>query len=417
MVSEHRLDNGLTLLLLEDHTAPVAAYQTWIRAGSAFENPNKTGLAHLFEHLMFNETEKLAPGVFDRKVEELGAQSNAGTWLDWTYYHELLPSESLPELIELESERLAHLKVQAAQVETEREVVANERRYRVDDSVSGMMSELLHKTAYTEHSYRWPTIGWMEHILGFTVEDCQTFYRTYYAPNNVTLIVVGDVREAELLPLIEAGYGSMKSQVLPPAPTVVEPPQTEERRAFLTWPMSASRISLAYHTVALDHPDHVALTVLNEVLFGGRSGRLRALVVDEAELASEISGGVAPFRWPGLYEIHAALREDTDWEEVVATIDTQIERLAQDGPTEAELEKSIARNERSFFEGLEGADGKAEKLGFYQTSLDDFTSLFRRVERLATVSADDVIRVARQYLRTENRTIVVAEPAKGGGEA
>lgn len=416
-VGEHRLDNGLTILLLEDHTAPVAAYQTWIRVGSAYEDPDKTGLAHLFEHLMFNETENLPPGVFDRKVEEMGAHSNAATWLDWTYYHELLPAESLPDLIPLEAERLARLKVQAPQVETEREVVANERRYRVEDEVTGRMSELLHKTVFTQHSYRWPTIGWMEHILGFTVEDCQRFYRTFYSPNNVTLVVVGDVKEQEVLDQIEAEYGAMPRQDLPAPPAVEEPPQTEERREGLTWPMSASRLSLAYRAVSLGHPDHVALTAMNEVFFGGRSGRLRSRLLDDAELVSDASGWVAPFRWPGLYEIHAALREGQDWREVVELVDEEVERFIAEGPTGAEVEKAIARAERSFFEGLEGVDGKAEKLGFFQTTLDDFETLFARVERLASVTADDMARVAREYLRPTGRTLVWAEPAAVGSEA
>ena len=419
MVNEHQLDNGLTVLVLEDHVAPVAAYQTWLRVGSAYEKPDKTGLAHLFEHLMFGETENLAPGVFDRKVEELGAQSNAATWLDWTYYHELLPSESLPEVIALESERLGRLKVGKQQVENEIEVVANERRYRVEDDVSGQMGELLHKTAYTVHPYRWPTIGWMEHILGFNVEDCQNFYKTYYAPNNVTLVVVGDVDEKGILATIEAAYGEMPRQEIPPPPAEVEPPQKEEREGRIEWPMSATRISMAYPVVALGHPDHACLSSLNEVLFGGRSGRLRSLLLDDAELVSDASGWVSPFRWPGLYEVHGALREGVDWRRVVELIDETFEQIKRDGPTEAELEKAVARSERAFFEAMEGADGKAEKLGFFHTTLDDFETLFERVERLEKVTADDVIRVARQYLKPEGRTLVIAEPTgeTGGGDA
>jgi len=183
--------------------------------------------------------------------------------------------------------------------------------------------------------------------------------------------------------------------------------------------MSATRLSMAYHVVSLGHPDHACLSSLNEVLFGGRSGRLRSLLLDDAELVSDASGWVSPFRWPGLYEVHAALREGVDWREVVELIDETFERIKNDGPTEAEMEKAIARSERAFFEAMEGADGKAEKLGFFHTTLDDFETLFERVERLAKVTADDVIRVAREYLRPEGRTLVVAEPTKKdvGGDA
>lgn len=417
-VSEYEFDNGLTALLVVDHVAPVVAYQTWIRAGSAYENPQKTGLAHLFEHLMFNETENLPPGIFDRKLEELGVQNNAATWLDWTYYHELLPSESLAEVMALEAERLARLKVQELQVNTERDIVANERRFRVEDDVSGTMGELLHKTAFTVHPYKWPTIGWMDHILGFTVEDCQSFYQTFYAPNNVTLVVVGDFEEDRVVESIEDLYGGMAQQAVPAPPSVVEPDQKEERRERITWPMSASRLVMGFRAVSFGHPDHAALTTLNEILFGGRSGRLRARLVDEDELVSDVYGWVPPLRWPALYEIQASLREGSDWEEVLSIIDEELSRLQKEGPTEAEMEKSIARSERSYFDGLESADGKAEKLGFFHTTLDDFARLFERVERLATVRAEDVVRVARSYLNSDHRTIVVAEPEQDrGGDA
>jgi zinc protease len=414
-VAHYQLDNGLTVLSLADHTAPVAAFQTWLRVGSAYESPDKTGLAHLFEHLMFNETENLPPGVFDRKLEELGVQNNAATWLDWTYYHELLPSESLAEVMALESERLIRLKVQREQVETEREVVANERRFRVEDDVMGTMGELLNKTAYTVHPYRWPTIGWMDHIENFQLEDCQQFYRTFYAPNNVTLIVVGDHDEAATMETIDNLYGGMAKQDIPPPPEAVEPEQTEEKREVITWPMSASRLSLGYHVVSLGHVDHAPLTALNEVLFGGRSGRLRARLVDEEELVSDIGGWVPPLRWPGLYDIFGALREGVSWERVLEVVDQEIARIQAEGPTAAEMEKAIARSERSYFDGLESADGKAEKLGFFHSALDDFTTLFERVQRLESVQADDVVRVARTYLQPQRRTVVTALPDQAGG--
>jgi zinc protease len=413
VVSQHELDNGLSILLLSDRVAPVAAYQTWLRVGSAYERPDKTGLAHLFEHLMFNESEHLPQGVFDRRLEELGVQTNAATWLDWTYYHELLPSEALGEVMTLEAERLAHLKVQEPQVNTERDVVANERRYRVEDDVMGAMGELLHSTAFTVHPYRWPTIGWMPHIRTFSVADCQEFYRTYYAPNNATLIVVGDFEEGAVLEAAERLYGPMPRQVVPPAPDAVEPEQHGERRASITWPMSAARLSVAYRAVSLSHPDHPALTALNEIMFGGRSGRVRARLVDDAELASDVYGWVPPLRWPGLYEVHAALREGCRWERALELLDEETARLAADGPSAAEMEKALARAERSFFDDLESADGKAEKLGFFHTTLDDFARLFERVEQLATVTAEDVVRVARAYLRPESRTVVAAEPRTG----
>jgi zinc protease len=158
----HRLENGLRVLVLVDRAAPVVAYYTWYRVGSRDEKPGKTGLSHLFEHLMFNETKNLAAGEFDRTLEENGAESNAATWLDWTMYHESLPAPKLPLAIRLEADRMANLVLREKQVSSEKEVVANERRYRVDDDVEGTASELLYKTAFTRHPYQWPTIGWID---------------------------------------------------------------------------------------------------------------------------------------------------------------------------------------------------------------------------------------------------------------
>src|SRR5882672_10352091 len=229
-----RLGNGLSVLVLVDTRAPVVAYHTWFNVGSRHEQPGKTGLAHLFEHLMFGETENLAAGVFDRKLEESGAETNAATWVDWTYYHELLPADRVKLAVKLEAERMQRLVLREPQVASEKEVVANERRYRVEDDVEGLANELLYKTAFQRHPYRWPTIGWMEDIQGFTPEDCAAFYRTYYAPNNATVVVAGDVRERDLLLAIRDAYGDIPRSVIPSEDIVPEAPQLEERVVELT---------------------------------------------------------------------------------------------------------------------------------------------------------------------------------------
>jgi zinc protease len=222
-VNRYRLENGLEVLHCAEHSAPIVAYHTWFRVGSRHEREGKTGLAHLFEHLMFNEIEGRKSGEFDRLLEEAGAESNASTWLDWTQYNISIPRDRLALVVGLEGERMSRLVLREPQVTSEKEVVANERRYRVDDDVEGSVSELLWATAYTRHAYRAPTIGWMADIEGFTTEDCAEFYRTYYAPNNATLVVVGDVSAARLLALVSAAYGdiapaSCRSKTCTPSP-------------------------------------------------------------------------------------------------------------------------------------------------------------------------------------------------------
>src|SRR4051812_14151917 len=183
------LGNGLKVILLRDPSAPVICLETWFGVGSRHERLGKTGIAHLFEHLMFGETEDVGHGAFDKLLEEAGAETNAATFFDWTYYHMNLPKDALELAMKLEAGRIAKLVLRDPQVSSEKEVVANERRQRVDDDVDGAVSEMLYREAFREHGYGWPTIGWMEDIQNFTTEDCLAFYRTYYAPNNAALVL------------------------------------------------------------------------------------------------------------------------------------------------------------------------------------------------------------------------------------
>jgi zinc protease len=410
VVRRYRLGNGLTLLFLEDASAPVVSYFTWYGVGSRHERPGKTGLAHLFEHLMFNETETLAAGEFDRLLEENGAESNAATWVDWTYYYESLPADRFALAVKLESERMARLVLRDKQVSSEKEVVANERRYRVDDDVEGAASELLYKTAYTKHPYNWPTIGWMPDILGFTPDDCERFYRTYYAPNNAILVVVGDVREAEVLRAVRDAYGPIAASVIPPEDSEVEPPQSGVREVEVAKPTATEKLLVGYHGPAIGDADHVALTVLSEILFGGRASRMHRRLVIEKELASEVRGWVATFRDPGLFELYVTAREGHSIGEILPVLDEELERVKKDVVTDDELARAKARLELSVLQSLESTAGKAEQIGFYSLVLGDPGAVFRRLEAYRAVTAADVRKAARRYVRQDARTLVRVIP-------
>ena len=406
-VERFRFGNGLELLLCEDHSAPVVAYHTWYRVGSRHERPGKTGLAHLFEHLMFNETERLGPGEFDRKLEEAGAESNAATWLDWTQYNIAVPKQQLPLVVTLEAERMSRLLLKDPQVTSEKEVVANERRYRVEDDVEGAVSETLWSTAFQSHAYQWPTIGWMADIEAFTTEDCQDFYRTYYAPNNASIVVVGDVTEAALLAKVQKAYGHLAPSTLPLEDVRPEPPQTEERRRELSKPTATEKLAVGYHSPAIGDFDHPALSLLSEVLFGGRASRMHQALVRKLEIASEVRVFVGPFRDPGLTEIYASARGTHTAETLLAEIDREIARVCEEAIPEAEIERARARTELSLVAGLESADGKASTIGFYDTILGRPGAAFERLDELARVTASDLRRVARRYLVPERRTVIL----------
>jgi len=418
-VERFRFGNGLEVLLCEDHSAPVVAYHTWYRVGSRHEREGKTGLAHLFEHLMFNETEKLPAGEFDRKLEEAGAESNAATWLDWTQYTIAVPKEQLGLVIGLEAERMSHLVLRDPQVTSEKEVVANERRYRVEDDVEGSVSELLWATAFTDHAYKWPTIGWMADIEGFTTADCDEFYRTFYAPNNACIVVTGDVTEATLLGRIQAAYGHLPASKLPLEDVRPEPPQRGERRREVKKPTATEKVAVGYHSPAMGDFDHPALSLLAEVLFGGRASRVHQSLVRKLEIASEARVFVGPFRDPGLMEIYASARGTHTAEELLAAVEAELDQVRSEQIPDEEIERARARMELSLIAGLETADGKASTIGFYDTVLGRPAAAFERLEDLRRVSASDLRRVARRYLVNERRSIILvrAQMAEKNEEA
>jgi zinc protease len=411
-VRMHQLDNGLKVILLRDPAAPVFAYQTWFAVGSRHEKEGTTGIAHLFEHLMFNQTENLQPGEFDRKLESVGGDTNAATWVDWTYYRDNLPRGELELVVRLESDRMNHLVLGDKQVESEREVVANERRYRVDDDVDGFLSEELYKLAFTQHPYHWPTIGWMPDIHAITIDDCRKFYRTYYAPNNATLVVVGDIDEAQTLALIESHYGRLPAQQIPVENHAEEPAQTEERRQSWAKPISADKLRIGYKSAPLVHPDYVALEMLSEILFGGNSSRLYKKLVAETEIASSVHAGLAPFRDPGLYEISVSMQRGHHAHEAERLIYDELDGFAL---RPGELETARTRLLTRFWRELRPQAGKAEALGHYQTTAGDYRHLFEVATTLEKVGEAEVTGVLR-YLVPSQRTVVIATVARDNGD-
>ena len=406
-VERFRFGNGLELLFCEDHSAPVIAYHTWFRVGSRHEREGKTGLAHLFEHLMFNEVEGRKAGEFDRKLEEAGAESNASTWLDFTQYNVSIPKDQLQLVVKLESERMSRLVLRDPQVKSEKEVVANERRFRVDDDVEGAVSELLWATAFDSHAYRWPTIGWMKDIEGFTTEDCLDFYRTYYAPNNAVLVIVGDVPEAALLKRLSAAYGALPPSTLPIEDVRPEAPQNEERRVEVTKPTATEKLVVGYHSPAMGDFDHPALSLLAEVLFSGRASRLHQKLVRELELASEVRAFVGPFRDPGLFELFVSAREGHDAESLLSVIDSEFAKVQSEPISPEEIARAAARLELNMLAGLETVDGKASTLGFYEIVLGRPGAAFERLEATRRVTASDLLRVARRYLLPRYRSVIL----------
>lgn len=411
-VRSFRLGNGLVVKTCVDRAAPVVSYMTWIDVGSRHEVPGKTGLAHLFEHLMFAGTRKHPAGTFDRVVEAAGAEANAATWVDWTQYYENLPAKELPLAIELEADRLAHLRLDAKVVATEKDVVANERRYRVDDDVDGTAGEVLYRHAFRVHPYGHPTIGTMEDILGFTREDCVDFHRRFYVPNRITVVVVGDFDEVDLLSRIAKAYGGIAPGPRARTAEVVEPPQRRERRVLLRKPAASAKLGIGYRAPSMRDPRHGAISVLNEVLFGGRSSRFHRALVHDRELAIDVHGSVSPFRDPGLDEMWLTARPGVSSETLLKAVDRELAKVLAKGITRAELERAKNRIELSFLQGMETASGKAEQIGFHETVVGDVDQVHRSLDECRALGIDDVMKVAREVYVPHRRTVVLVEPGE-----
>jgi zinc protease len=415
-IRRHRLHNGLCLIALPDPAAPVVSYQTWFGVGSRHEEPGKTGMAHLFEHLMFNQTRSLAAGEFDRLIEQTGGDSNAATWVDWTYYRDTVPARDLALCVRLEADRMQHLVLDDHQLESEREVVANERLQRVEDDVDGFLDEELFRLAFQHHPYRWPTIGWMDDIRQLARPDVHRFYRTFYAPNNASLVVVGMFDEAELLALCEQHYGAIAPAELPREVPSPEPEQHAERTATFAKPTAAPRLHLGWRSPPQGDEDWAALSFVAALLGAGPSARLHRRLVVERELASALGCDVSPFRDPGLFRLSINLTRGAPVGDVVEEVERAIASLARGEVDDAELGKIKNIVETDFWAELDTCDGKAEALGHYQTVLGDFRMLFEVADRLARVSAEGVARAAATYLTEDRRCLLVAEPDGSLGE-
>jgi zinc protease len=411
------LQNGLTVLLLCDNTAPLFAYHTWMRVGSRHEQAGKTGIAHLFEHLMFKATSNHGEGEFDRLMERRGGHTNAATWVDWTYYHEVLPStgDNLEFTIRMESDRMVNLILNSEQLESEREVVKNERLYRVDDDPDGTMFEMLYKLALPDYPYGWPTIGWMKDIEAISLEDCMDFYRTYYSPNNAVVVLVGDVDPVQSLSLIAQYYGKLETQQIPKQNTPVEPSIPAPRRQEITLPISQQRLLMSWVSPGLADPDLMTLDVALEILFGGDSSRIHRRLVVDTEMASSVCGWATHFEYPGLMEISVGMKPGWVAEDAEKVILEELAAMAAAAPSEQELTKAHNQFEAGLYRQLVTANARAGKLGHYEVTLGDYRCFMENALNIRKVTAQDVQRIAQRIFKAEGCAVVIARPSSNKG--
>jgi predicted Zn-dependent peptidase len=406
----YRLENGLKVLAVEDHTVPSVSYYTFFRVGSRHERPGRTGISHLFEHMMFNGAKKYGPGEFDRQIESRGGFSNAFTAEDLTGYHESFPSDALELVIDMEADRMAALQISEAMLASEREVVKEERRVGVENDVEGAMDELLRATAYLAHPYQWPVVGWMADLDAITVADCEAYFRTHYAPNNATIVVVGDFKPDRLIALVSKAYGAIPAQAAAPAVVSNEPPQQGERRALLKKAAQLPAVAVAYHVPGTSAAEVYALDLLQILLGDGDSSRLRRRLVHEQELATRVHVSNEWRLDPSTFVIYAEARPGVGAEDLEAALNTEIERVAREGVSEGELRKAKNIRTTSQVRQLKTNDGKAQALGMFEIYFGAYQRLFAVLKSYEAVQRAEVVAAAQRYLTPDNRTVVTLVP-------
>jgi zinc protease len=416
-VAEETLPNGMRVLLHEDHSAPVISSYIFFRSGSRNERLGQTGIAHLFEHMMFNGGKKFGPGVFDDLIEGHGGSTNGFTMRDCTAYLNNFPRAALPIVLDLESDRMAHLAITKENLEQERGIVMEERRLRIDDQVSGAMNEELYLHAYEQSPYRWNTIGFMSDLRRITLEQARAYFQTYYAPNNATLVLAGDLEPPATFALVRRYFGGIRRG--PPAAPVdaSEPPQDGERRVTVRKNAELPAVLIGYHGVAVLDANRPVLDVLERILSGGQSTRLYGDLVREHEVATGVQANNGWGIDPELFWVYAQARPGKTAAELERRIDAVMARLGAEAVPADELRKAKNMLRAEFVRGIKTVGGKAEQLGYFQTVFGDYRAMFGLEEAWEAVGADDVRRVAAQYLQPTRRTVVVLEPVKSGRPA
>jgi zinc protease len=409
-VRTHQLKNGMRILVQEDHSIPNIALYIYYRIGSRNERPGTTGLSHFFEHMMFNGAKKYGPKQFDEVMEAAGGSNNAYTSNDVTAYQDWFPRSALETIFDLEADRIQNLNFDEKMIESERQVVASERRTSVDNSNLGLLDEQLSAAAFTAHPYQWPVIGWMVDIENWTMEDLRNHFRVGYSPANATMVVVGDVTLDEIVRLAQKYIEPIPSRGLPPKVTTKEPEQLGERRVTVRKFAQLPIVMMGYHVPEAADPDYYPLQVLKTVLFEGQSSRMYQRLIDKDQLAISVQGSYSSAFDPTLFGITIRPKAGVAPETAEKAVYEELDRVKSTLVTDRELEKAKNILVADFYRSMKTIDGKARSLGTYEVFFGDYRKLFTAAASYSQVSREDLQRVARKYFSDKNRTVATLIP-------
>ncbi|RJQ52171.1 MAG: insulinase family protein [Desulfobacteraceae bacterium] len=414
-IREWTLGNGLKVILLENHKAPVVTFQIWYRAGARNEHLGKTGLAHLFEHMMFKGTKNVSAEEFVRRIHRKGAAFNAFTSHDFAGYVEQIASAHIQEAMNLEADRMQHLIIEDDDFEIEKQVVMEERMLRIKDNKHATLLEQVNAAAFQCQPYRWPISGWTDDIARLSADDARNWYRTYYHPGNALISAVGDFQADRLLESIRDTF-----EPIPGGDEVIhrhyaDPPQEGERRVTVKSENAhLPLIIMAYHAPNILNPDSYILEVVSAVLSGGRSARLRRRLVHEERTARQIQSRNSFLTMdPDLFIIRAEPFQGVETGVLEGEIEREIEKTRRWPVDDRELQKAKNRLEAAFVYAQDSTAHQAVLLARYQTAAD-WREMYNYIRCIRSVSAEDICRIAGKYLIPENKTVGVLIPAPSG---
>jgi zinc protease len=414
-VYETTLPNGLKVIFLENHKAPLITFQIWYRVGSRNEEWGKTGLSHMLEHMMFKGTKKVGPEDFSRIIQENGGNDNAFTSRDFTAYFETLSADRIQIAIDLESDRMQNLVLRQKDFRTEHMVVMEERRLRTDDNPQAFLMEQIESAAYQIQPYHWPTIGWMEDISRFTLQDVKDYHRTYYSPSNAFIVVVGDFHREELLPRIEKAFGSISGGKAPDQRRDIDPKQTGERRIIVKKKAQLPFLVMGYHVPNISNPDSYVLEVIASLLSEGKSSRLYKKLIHENQLAVSVDASNSLLsKDPSLFYVSAEPLPGKKVSEVEAALDREILRLQKEPVPDHELEKAKNQLEADFVYSQDSLFYQAMLLARNEIALS-WKKIDNYIPSIRKITSGDISRVAKKYLTPDNRTVGILIPITSEG--
>ncbi len=417
-ITSHTLSNGLRIIVWPDHDIPNIAMYNFVRAGGRNEYPGISGLSHFFEHMMFNGTDKLEPGEFDRIMEAAGGSNNAYTSNDLTVYQNWFPRSALKTIFEIEAERLEYLEFDADMIDSERNVVYSERRRGIDDDNFGRLYEQMRAAAFVAHPYRLPVIGWASDVERWTKADLESYFRTYYAPNNCTMVFSGAVSPEEVFLLAEQHFAPIARQKPPPPVRTVEPEQQGERRIVIEAEAQTPLLHFAFHAGKAGDPETRHMNLLLQVLVGDSSSRLHRLLVEEEQLALSVGGWQDEGFDPGLVYLYLTLPPGSDVAAVEARVLDELARAAAEGVTGAELSKAQNIQLANYWRQLATINGKASALGNYEVFTGSFENLFAEPDEISAVTREQLKAVAAKVFRRDNMTLgILRSPPGAAGDA